>query len=169
MIASEFLLGQFAEGMIVRIVGRGTLQESPAFRAVVEQSRRSRVVVFAATACEYLDSTFLGCLIWTKKACETPPTRRFVIAASPAMRIRLFSTSSLAHFFDFIDACPEPLDELVAIDVQRLDPVALGRHVMRCHELLADLGGDQADAFRRVADRLSIELGERAVARSVKQ
>ncbi|MBX9791721.1 MAG: STAS domain-containing protein [Pirellulales bacterium] len=166
MIASEFLIGQFAEGIIVRIVGRGTLQNSPAFRAVVEQSPRARVVVFDATACDYVDSTFLGCLIWTKKACETRPVRRFVIAASPSTRIKLFSTSSLAQYFDFVDACPEPLGELVKIDPQKLDLEALGQHVMRCHELLADLGGDQADAFRHVADRLAVELGNRAQARS---
>ena len=160
MIASELHVGHFDKGIILRVVGRGTMQESPAFRAVVEQSPAA-VVVFDATQCDYVDSTFLGCLIWTKKACETPPARQFLIAASPATRVRLFTTSSLAHYFDFLDTCPEPLEPLVKLDVEKLDPAVLGRHVMRCHELLADLGGDKADAFRRVADRLAAELRER--------
>lgn len=160
MIASELLVGHFSQGIILRIVGRGTMHESPAFRAVVEQSPAA-VVIFDATECDYVDSTFLGCLIWTKKACETPPTRQFLIAASPATRILLFSTSSIGRYFDYLDACPEPLEPLVKLDVAKLDAEVLGRHVMRCHELLADLGGDKADAFRRVADRLAVELRER--------
>jgi anti-anti-sigma regulatory factor len=160
MIASELHVGHFAKGIILRIVGRGTMHESPAFRAVIEQSPAT-CVVFDATQCDYVDSTFLGCLIWTKKACETPPTRQFLIAASPATRIRLFSTSSIGRYFDYLDACPEPLEPLTKLNVEKLDPAVLGRHVMRCHELLADLGGDKADAFRRVADRLAVELRER--------
>jgi anti-anti-sigma regulatory factor len=162
MMPSEFLFGHFSQGIVIRIVGRGTMQESPAFRAVVEHSPVTAVVVFDAMHCDYVDSTFLGCLIWTKKACEKSPERRFVIVASDATRIKLFSTSSLGGYFDFIDACPEPLDKLVTIDVKKLDPDELGRHVMRCHELLADMGGQKAEAFKAVADRLAIELGDKA-------
>jgi anti-anti-sigma regulatory factor len=165
MMPSEFLFGRFSQGIILRILGRGTMQESPALRAVVEQSPGAAVVVFDATECDYVDSTFLGCLIWIKKACESAPQRRFVIAASAATRVRLFSTSSLSHYFDFIDACPEPLDKLVTIDVTKLDPQSLGRHVMRCHELLADMGGDKAKAFKSVADRLAVELGAKGSAK----
>jgi anti-anti-sigma regulatory factor len=160
MLASEFSVGRFDKGIILRIVGRGTMHESPAFRAVIEQSP-APVVLFDATGCDYFDSTFLGCLIWTKKACETPPARQLLIAASPATRIKLFSTSSLARYFDFVEACPEPLEPLLKVDVEKLDAAVLGQHVMRCHELLADLGGDNASAFRRVADRLATELRER--------
>ncbi len=159
---SEFFIGRFSKGLVVRIVGRGTMQESQAFRAAVEPSLDAGVVVFDATHCDYVDSTFLGCLIWIKKACEQSPERRFVIAASAATRVKLFSTSSLDGYFDFVDACPEPLDKFVTIDVEKLDPEELGRHVMRCHELLSDMGGRKAKAFKAVADRLAKELGEKA-------
>ncbi len=145
------------------------MQESPALRAVVEHCPGAAVVVFDARQCDYADSTFLGGLIWIKKACESAPQRQFVIAASEATRIRLFTTSSLNRYFDFIDVPPEPLDDWVAIDVQKLDPKSLGRHVMRCHELLAGMGGDKAKAFRSVADRLAVELGDMANARSTSE
>jgi anti-sigma B factor antagonist len=162
MMPSEFLFGRFSNGIIIRIVGRGTMQESPAVRAIVEHSPGAREIVVDVTQCDYVDSTFLGCLIWTKKACEKLPGRHFAIAASHATRIKLFSTTSLDGYFDFIDACPEPLDSLTPIDVKQLDPQELGRHVMRCHQLLADMGGQHAEAFQAVADRLAIELGDRA-------
>ncbi|MGD9649061.1 MAG: STAS domain-containing protein [Pirellulales bacterium] len=165
MSPSELFIGRFSDGIIIRLVGRGTMQQSPAVRAVVEHSRGARVVVFDATECDYFDSTFLGCLIWIKKACESPPARRFAIVAGASARIKLFATSSLDRYFDFLDESPEPLADWVPIDVQQLDLEALGRHVMRCHQLLADLGGDKAAAFRRVADRLAVELRDKASAR----
>ena len=159
---SEFLIGRISNGVVVRIVGHGTMQESIAFRAAVEANREASVVVFDATCCDYVDSTFLGCLIWVKKACEPTAARQFFIAASAATRVKLFSTSSLDGYFDFVDASPEPLDKFVKVDIEKLEPKELGRHVMRCHELLADMGGSKARAFKAVADRLAKELGEKA-------
>jgi anti-anti-sigma regulatory factor len=159
---SEFLIGNVSDGLVVRIVGRGTMQESLALRAAVEGSLDTSIVVFDATLCDYVDSTFLGCLIWVKKACEQAAACQFVIAASAATRVKLFSASSLDQYFDFVDASPEPLDKLVTINIKKLDPKELGRHVMHCHELLADMGGSQARAFKAVADRLAKELGDLA-------
>ncbi len=161
-IPTEFLIGRIANGLVVRIVGRGTMQESLAFRAAVAPGLETAVVIFDATHCGYIDSTFLGCLIWVKKACEQTAACRFFIAASSATRVKLFSTSSLDGYFDFVDASPEPLGKFVKIDIEKLDPKELGRHVMRCHELLADMGGSKARAFKAVADRLAKELGEKA-------
>jgi hypothetical protein len=138
------------------------MQESLAFRAAVESNLDGAIVVFDATRCDYVDSTFLGCLIWAKKACEQTAACHFVIATSAATRIKLFSMSALCGYFDFVDASPEPLDDFVKIDIEKLDPTELGRHVMHCHELLADMGGSKAQAFRAVADRLAKELGEPA-------
>jgi anti-anti-sigma regulatory factor len=155
---SQVLVGRTRDGVVVRLIGRGTMNESSAFRAVVERSLETGIVVFDATRCEYLDSTFLGCLIGCKKSCEQFPNRRFLIAASPATRTRLFCTSSLDQYFDFIDTCPETIGESIAMDVRKLEPAELGQHVMRCHETLADMGGREAAAFKAVADRIASEL-----------
>jgi anti-anti-sigma regulatory factor len=159
---SEFLIGRVPGGLVVRIVGHGTMQESLAFRAAVERSLDADLVVFDATCCDYVDSTFLGCLIWAKKACEQTRACRFVIAALAPTRVKLFSMSSLHGYFDFIDASPEPLEKLVTVDIDKLDPTTLGRHVMRCHQLLAAMGGTRAGAFKAVAEQLAKELGEEA-------
>lgn len=162
MTPSEFLVGRISNGLVFRIAGRGTMQESPTLRAMVEASPVARVVVFDADQCEYVDSTFLGCLIWIKKECERFSQRQFFIVASGTTRIKLFSTSSLHGYFDFVDACPAPLGTMMRIDVERIDSKELGRHIMRCHELLADMGGAEAKAFQAVAQRLATELGEPA-------
>lgn len=159
---SELLVGHVANGFLIRVVGRGTMQESPAFRAAAESNANGEVTIFDATHCDYLDSTFLGCLVGIKKACDQSPTRRFVIKASNAARIKLFSISSLDKYFDFIDNCPEPLDALQPVEIDRLDPITLGRHSMRCHQHLAERGGRDSAAFKSVADSLSKEIGESA-------
>jgi anti-anti-sigma regulatory factor len=159
-IPSEILLGRTAHGPVIRVVGRGTMNESYAFRAAAESNIDRGTVVFDATQCEYLDSTFLGCLIAIHKSCEQSPGRQFVIAASPATRIKLFSTSSLNKFFNFVEACPDPIDELEPLDIDQLDRQTLGQHVMRCHERLAERGGHEAATFRSIANQLRDQLGD---------
>jgi len=154
-------LGYLADGVVIRVVGRGTLEESPAFRAAATTALASGRVVCDATDCEYLDSTFLGCLIGVKKESERQAGTRFEIAADAQAQIKLFSTSSLDRFFDFIDTAPQPVGELVPIEGDPLDTAALGQHVLECHRRLAHLGGHEAGAFRRVVKRLEEELGRR--------
>jgi anti-anti-sigma regulatory factor len=154
---SELLVGNTADGLVIRLVGRGTMQESLAFRAAAD-SNGAGDVIFDAMQCDYLDSTFLGCLIGIKKACEQTPSRRFLIRACNATQVKLFSTSSLDKYFDFVETCPEPVGELKPIDIGALDRMTLGRHSMRCHEHLAERGGRDAAAFKSVADCLRKEL-----------
>jgi anti-anti-sigma regulatory factor len=156
---SEFIIGQISNGIVIRLVGRGTMRESPAFRTAAERGLNSGLVVFDATRCEYLDSTFLGCLIGLKKSCEQLQESRFLIAASSATRIKLFCTSSLDRYFDFLDECPEVLDQCAPIDIEELKRDEFGLHIMRCHERLAEMGGKEAPAFQAIADRLAKELG----------
>lgn len=154
---TQMYVGEIADGCVLRLVGRGTMQESVAFRSAIE-SNLDCLIVFDASQCTYLDSTFLGCLIGIQKSAEKSSKGRFVIAASESMRLKLFSTSSLDRYFDFIDACPEIIGDIEKVPVDHLDAVALGRHIAHCHQRLADRGGPEASAFRSIADRLSREL-----------
>ena len=158
---SQLLMGYVPEGLVIRVVGRGTIRESPAFRAAAETALRGGQLVADMTDCEYLDSTFLGCLIGVQKLAESRPGAAFQIAADHSAQIKLFSISSLDRYFEFLDASPEPTTELVAIECDQLDQVELARHVLECHRRLVERGGDQADVFRRACDRLSAELDER--------
>lgn len=157
----EFLIGHACDGVVVRLVGRGTMNESSAFHAAVEPNLSAGVVVFDATHCDYLDSTFLGCLVGIKKASASIPDSRFVIVAPPAIRAILFSSTSLDHYFDFVDDSPQLCDEFTPIAVPALEADDLGNHVMHCHKRLAAMGGNDAPAFQAVVDRLAAELGKK--------
>ncbi len=154
----ELLVGPISDGTVVCLVGRGTMCESPRFREVAERLLEKGVLVFDASRCEYLDSTFLGCLIGLKKTCERSPNCRFLIAASPATRIKLFCTSSLDRYFDFVDRAPELAGPYTTIDIGEVERGELWPHIMCCHERLAEMGGREAPAFRAIADQLAKEL-----------
>ena len=55
-------------GYLLRLVGRGTMRESPTVRdfacGAIEDGAE---FVVDLSACEYLDSTFLGCLVLLHK------------------------------------------------------------------------------------------------------
>lgn len=159
MMKSEFLIGRFAQGIVVRLVGRATMRESPAFREAVEPFVGSGHVVFDARECEYLDSTMLGCLLSISKSCERFSRSQFTIVAPPAARVKLFSTSALDQYFDFVDEGPEVEGGWMAIDIEAVPPEEMAMHVMKCHRRLAELGGPDAEIFRSAADRLAKELG----------
>lgn len=159
---SSLLIGRTAHETVIRVVGHGTMNESAAFQTAVKSllSGGTARVLFDATDCEYLDSTFLGCLISIQKHAEASPGGEFCIAASRSKRIQLFSTSSLDHYLHFVDEAPSALDELTPLDVDQLDPRTLGRHVAVCHDELADQGGEESESFRTIAEKLKKELGK---------
>ena len=157
----ELQVGPISGGTLVRLVGRGTMCESPVFRDTVEQLFERGFVVFDASECSYLDSTFLGCLIGLKKACGCEGQGRLLVAASPDTRIKLFCTSSLDRYFDFVDVLPEATGPIETVDLTSANRSELGSHIMTCHERLAEMGGREAPAFRAIADRLARELGGR--------
>ena len=158
---SALLVGRADDTYLVRVLGRGTLQESLAFSKFTAECLRdaSPLIVVDLSQCDYLDSTFMGCLMGVHKACEGGPARLRIVA-SPATRLQLFSTTLLDRVFEFDAACPPFKGELLALAATCDSERELGQHVMRCHRRLAEAGGQDADAFRSVADRLAEELGE---------
>lgn len=154
---AQMLLASTDHQVVIRLLGRGTMQQSPAFRKAAEVALDSADLVCDLVECEYLDSTFLGCLIGVRKLAEQRG-RTFTIVADLAARAQLFSTSSLDKYFDFTDTSPTTYGEWISVATETLDVEALGRHILICHKRLADRGGAEGEAFRRVCDRLSTEI-----------
>ncbi|WP_425395933.1 STAS domain-containing protein [Aeoliella sp.] len=149
-----------ADQVVIRIIGRATMQESPALRKAAEMALDAYHLVWDMSQCEYLDSTMLGCLIGVRKLAERLK-RQMLIVADDSRQVKLFTTSSLDKYFDFIDECPEVTTDWLDIEPEGIDTDALSRHVLVCHERLADRGGADGEAFRRVVDRLSTEIEQK--------
>jgi anti-anti-sigma factor len=157
-------VGRTDSGVLVHVEGQGTLSESPALREFVVQSLEAQLglstVVVDLLHCDYLDSTFLGCLVGLHRKYNRTVPHRFLVVASHDKSQRLLGPTHLNQVLDVTDVCPEPIGETVELTGPILSTADLGRHVMECHRLLAELGGSRAPSFRSIADQLARELGE---------
>jgi anti-anti-sigma factor len=156
--------GRTASGVLVQVEGHGTLNESPALREFAVQSLEAQfgtsTLVIDLSNCDYLDSTFLGCLAGLHRMYNRAVPHRFVVAASYDKSQKLLGPTRLNQVLDVTDVYPEPIGETVELTGPLLFTADLGRHIMECHRLLAELGGSRAASFQSIADQLSLELGE---------
>jgi anti-anti-sigma regulatory factor len=154
-------------GYCLRVEGRGTMRESRSAAAFVEQSLAAPpppAIVVDLSACEYLDSTFLGCLVeMQRRAGKAPgaqgePGPRFVVSASPERVKKLLSPTKLDLALKRTAEPPQVSGEWV--ELPAADPATpdVMRHVMECHRRLAELGGPQRAAFAAIADNIEREL-----------
>src|SRR4051794_538359 len=79
-------------GCVIRIEGRGTMKESPAAKGMAQRTLAEddrSVIVVDLSGCEYLDSTFLGCLtgLYARYGKADPP--RLLVAGSQQKRQQL--------------------------------------------------------------------------------
>ncbi len=157
-------VGRTASGFLVQVEGRGTMSESPALQEFAVQSLDGptgpSTVVVDLSHCDYLDSTFLGCLVNLHRKYNRTSPHRFQVAASSEQRQKLLAPTHLTHVLDLTEVGPEPISDVLEVSRPNLPGAELGRHVMECHARLAELGGSRAAAFRSIADRLARELGE---------
>ena len=148
--------GRTASGVLVHVEGHGTLNESPALREFAVQSLQAQLgpstVVVDLSRCDYLDSTFLGCLASLHRKYNPTVPHRFLVAASHDKSQRLLGPTHLDQLLDVKDVCPELIGGTVDLTGPILSTADLGRHVMQCHRLLAELG----DPGRRRSGRSPI-------------
>ena len=147
-------------GCVVRLVGRGTMRESPTVRDFVCGTiENGAEIVFDLSSCEYLDSTFLGCLVLLHKRAMSRDGS-FSVHADESVRQRLLENVRLLDVLKFIDECPECFDAPVSLHVTNVDRTEFCRHLLETHHELAELGGLASDTFRRIADQLADEIGD---------
>jgi anti-anti-sigma regulatory factor len=137
------------------------MHESPAAQAVAVRTLAvdaSAVVAFDLTACEYLDSTFLGLLTGLFRTYGRGPVQRFYVAAPPEVRQRLLGTCRLDKIIPSKDAPPEARGPWVPLSTEIMEPNELLRHMLECHRSLAEVDCPSRPAFQRLVDQLEREL-----------
>jgi len=159
--AGKISVAPTADGCCVRIDGRGTMQESPAAKAIAAGTLKcapaSRVVVDLSN-CDYLDSTFLGCLVQLFRDFGSKTDSRYYIAAPIERRKKLLGACHLDKIIPSLDAPPPIIGAWVPVPVPPVGSKDLMRHVMECHKLLAELDTPMRPAFVKIADQLQREL-----------
>jgi anti-anti-sigma regulatory factor len=161
--SSNVMIGRLDSGHVIVVTGRGTCRESAAVARFATESLRAGTgtVTIDLSACNHLDSTFLGCLVQLHREFNVSQPPRMVVVASPEQVQKLLAPSRLNTLLSVTPKSPVLRDTLMMLSDEDIDQFEMGTHVMECHRVLAELGGPQAAAFAAVADQLGRELGGR--------
>ena len=116
-------------------------------------------MVLDLSACEHLDSTFLGCLVMIHQRGESGGGS-FALFADRTIRENLFGSCRLEQVLTFTDQLPASIGAPVTFQITRLDRKEFCQHLLDTHRKLADLGGPAADTFRSIVEQLAKELKE---------
>ncbi len=160
---SQIRVARFPAGVVIRIEGPGTIGESPVVHAFAGEVLRepSQRVTVDASACTYMDSTFLGGLIslFRRHGAAGPAGPRFSVYAPPTQRAALFGQNRLDTVLPFASELPADASPELVVQSRAPDaPDELARYVVECHRRLAELGGPDAPDYSRVADAISAQL-----------
>lgn len=157
-------VGRTAEGYVVRVEGRGSMHESPGLKEFVSHALGEAPeadFTVDLSHCDYLDSTFLGCLVGLHAQFNAKGGHRLQIAGSDDKLGELFGPSGLERILPRHEAGDDVVESWVAVPAAELDRAELGRHLLECHRKLAEVGGPQAAVFADVADQIERDLSSK--------
>jgi anti-anti-sigma factor len=140
-----------AGGVTFRLVGRALMAHGLRLRKVAEQflaggADRLRVDL---RDCTYMDSTFLGTLLFLKRAAERRGPHLFALIAPSAQCGRLLRQMGVDDVFPTVVE-DEPAEGWVELGGMPEDASACRRGVLEAHEELATLSGAAGESFREV-------------------
>ena len=111
--------------------------------------------------CDYLDSTFLGCLVILHERGKGDGGS-FQVFADESVKHRLFGVAHLDQILVFAEQLPRCTGTPVTLQVTNLDRREFCQHLLDTHRRMAELGGPAAETFQRIVDRLRNELNQRS-------
>jgi len=147
-------------GYCLRVEGRGTMRESQSAAQFVAGplEREGATVVVDLSACDHLDSTFLGCLVeMQRKAGRVTPPRLTICAPREKVE-KLLAPTRLDLVLKTTSEPPQGVGEFITLPAAEPGTPDVMRHVMECHRILAETGAPQKAAFAAIADSIQKEL-----------
>ena len=142
-----------------RVEGWGTMAHSLPLRRFAEQNLAEGVSAIRVDLrhCIYMDSTFLGTLLFLKRAVDRRGQGEFaLLSPSPECR-RLFQQMGLDTIYPVVTAEEPAADTWTELTGGTEDVPALQHNVVQAHQELAGLPGPSGEAFRAVVRCLERE------------
>lgn len=156
---SALKVGRTSTGYCVYVEGHGTLHESHALDefAHIAAGSGPYTLTLDLSNCDYLDSTFLGCIV---------SFQRHSAAAAPAFAIvnpsdrcrKLFKDLRLESILTILQDARPQVTELETIPTESRNPQEIAQHIMQCHRRLAEIESPKQAVFAKIADQFEKEL-----------
>ncbi|HZK82097.1 MAG TPA: STAS domain-containing protein [Humisphaera sp.] len=157
---SALMFGRTEAGYRLRVEGRGTMPESKAAETFIDEAMTDsgQNVIIDLSGAEYLDSTFLGCLLGIYRKYGG----RVRISAPKAVTRELFGPTMLDVALKVCEDFPPIVGSYIAIPSQAMNSRDMAWHIMECNRRLAEIPGPQQNAFAAIARQMARELEKRA-------
>jgi serine phosphatase RsbU (regulator of sigma subunit)/anti-anti-sigma regulatory factor len=158
--ATEITVGETPTATWVRIAGRGTWTSAEPFHAFSHAALRGgRGLTIDFSACEHLDSTFLGSIHEVVRAGRDSGVQVCLQGLSAPLR-GLFEELSMRLVLGCLQETAAPLpDDLEPLAPSTPSDSLTQQRLLRAHETLASLSERNREEFRSVIESLRAELG----------
>jgi anti-anti-sigma factor len=147
------LVQQLDHDVVLRVEGRGTMQQSATVRRFGERCLSTDRGTFRLdlSNCSYLDSTFLGTLLYLQRKHGQQATGRFGIIDPSPECTRLLQQMGIEELLSVV--CHSGHTEMtwVPLTPEVQDSCVLRAQVMQAHRELAAVPGACGEQFRAVA------------------
>lgn len=143
---------QDAQGVTVQVVGWGRMQQSMPVRRLGETclAQGSGPFCIDLRHCSYLDSTFLGTLLYLQRATRKLGRGQVLLISPSSECSRLLKQIGVDDCFAV--ACQDecPADEWSELPCPTEDVEAFNQNVILAHEELANVNGPSGEKFKAV-------------------
>lgn len=155
MAEERIFMGLADEALIIRPVGHITASLCPELKARVMTAlgheSKVRTLAFDLSGCSYMDSTFLGLIVFMAKTVRGLGLPQPAVHGADAPCMSLFRTMGMMRLLHFSsEACAKPRDVEELIAGEALSPEFL----LDVHKELSALSSANKDLFRRLTSSL---------------
>ncbi len=159
-VPPRMLVGENADAIVVRIDGPATMAIGPNFSALCEHYRddRHRPIFVDLSRCEWLDSTFAGCLLSQSVRSRSDQAASFaLVAASPGCRDALDKLGVTEMLLDESATVPSHIT-FEPVTPETFSPDRLAQTVVDAHDRLADVNEANQRTFGTIAAAFRADL-----------
>ena len=149
--------------LLLQVEGWATMKQSLPLRRFMDQnlSGQTKTVWVDLSQCTYLDSTFLGTLLFVQRTCTRLGDREFSLLSPSVPCLSLLQQMGVIDVFQIraMEASAPPCWTELTKETE--DKPGLQRTVIQAHEELARLPGAAGEPFRAVVRCLEKEMEKR--------
>jgi anti-anti-sigma factor len=151
---------QSEQKTVFHIEGWAQMDLGLALRRAAEQglAQGTTSLLVDLRQCEYMDSTFMGTLLYLKRAADRRSNIRFALIAPSQPCCQLLEQMGLLDVFPAASCEEIPGEESKPLCRDISDVEAFQRNVLQAHEELACLPGKAAEPFKKLARMMAQEM-----------